>query len=64
MIALLKDFLWGLHAAWDAFWHPVVWEVPDDDTTNPQVIADWIASRKHPAECARGCRCDLREGGA
>ena len=36
--------------------HPL-WEEPEPDETTVQVIADWIAANKHPAECAGGCRC-------
>lgn len=40
--------------------HPL-WDEPD--TTTPEVIADWVASHRHPAECAWGCQCEPREEG-
>lgn len=48
-----------LESWWWARSHPEF----DEPETTPEVIRDWVASHRHPAECAVGCRCDLRDGG-
>lgn len=60
----MRRFLADLTAALRDLVHPQPWLAPERDETTPEVIAAWIAAHKHPAECASGCQCDLREGGA
>lgn len=48
-----------LESWWWSKSHPE-WEEPD--ATTPAVIRDWIASHRHPAECAWGCRCKHGRG--
>jgi hypothetical protein len=55
------SLLCGLRAALHELIWPEPWPPPERDETTPQVIAEWIASRRHPPECAGGCRCDAKE---
>jgi hypothetical protein len=57
----VREFLSCLHTAFRRMFLIEPWPEPERDATTPQVIADWIAAHKHPAECAGGCRC---KGGA
>jgi hypothetical protein len=53
----MRSLLHRLRSWWWNQQHPL-WDEPD--VTTPQVIADWIAANKHPAECAGGCQCGRR----
>lgn len=39
---------------------PFVDEDPQSTAEATAVRTQWIAERKHPAECAGGCRCERR----
>lgn len=58
----MRNFLRDIESAWWHFLKPEFEEPPRDETT-PQVIADWIATHRHPDACRLGCQCDLSGGG-
>lgn len=50
-----------LESWWWSVSHPE-WDEPERDETTPQLIRDWIASHRHPAECSVGCQCERGSG--
>lgn len=60
----MKSFLSNLRAAFREFASPQVHELDEDEAQSAAEATAartaWIATHKHPAECAGGCRCERR----